>query len=302
MIIIRLKGGFGNNLFQYAAARALADRIDDEVKLDIEFFKNESLKDIYRLNYLNIKENIATPEEIIKLSNTKTNGIIERIIKKTKFPSAYKKRTHFIEKNHGFSFDKRIFKIKSNVYLDGWFSNENYFKDIREILIKEFEMKNELRDESKKILKKILNTNAVSVHIRRGAFAVNDYFGVLPEDYYYRAVDYIKSKLYKPHFYIFSDDTDWVREHLKIEGDCTIIFLNSSKASFHHTQYDYEDLTLMKNCKHNIIAFSTFSWWGAWLNQTPDKIVIAPIKALNNIKAQKYYQRGNFIPNYWIKL
>lgn len=302
MIIVKLNGGFCNNLFQYATARALSERNNDELKLDVEVFRAESLKDIYRLNYLKINEIFATTSEIEKLSNAYPKGILGRVIRKSKIPSVYNKQTHFIEKNNGFSFDKRIYELQGNVYLDGWFSDENYFKDIRDTILKEFELKNGIRDESKLILNKIINTNAVSIHIRRGEFVTDNFFGALPLEYYYRAVDYIKSKINKPHFYVFSDDIEWVRENLNIVGDSTIVSHNSSRVSIHHTQYDYEDLVLIKNCKHNIMALSTFSWWGAWLNQYPNKIVIAPLKAYNDKRAQKDYETGNFIPSNWIKL
>lgn len=302
MIIVKLNGGFCNNLFQYSAAKSLANRTGDELKLDIEFFKESVYKDIYRFNYLNITENIATTNEIYEFNNKEPKGIIGKIIKKAKIPSIYNKSSHFIEKNIDGAIDKRIFELKGNVYLDGWFADEDYFKDIRALLLKEFELKNELRTESENVLNKILNSNSVSIHIRRGAFVENTYFGALPVEYYYRAVSYIKSKLINPHFFVFSDDIEWVRKHLSIDGETTIVHHNSSKASFHHTQYDYEDLTLMKNCKHNIMAHSTFSWWAAWLNQNPNKIVVAPTKALNDIKAQKIYEKSNYILSNWTKL
>jgi len=302
MIIVKLKGGFCNNLFQYATAKALAKRIGGDVKLDIDFFKGSNYEDIYRFGYLNIEESFATPEEIKKLSNKEAKSVAERIIRKTKLTSPYNKRTHFIENHGGLAFDKRLFNLKGDVYLDGWFTDENYFKDIREIILREFEVKNPLSAESQGVLNKISNTNSISVHIRRGAFVTNTFFGALPLEYYYRAVAYMNTKLNDPHFFIFSDDTAWVLQNLQIEGNTTIVHHNSSIASEHHTQKDYEDLTLMKNCKHNIMAHSTFSWWGAWLNKNPNKIVIAPIKALNDPNAQKHYESGNYIPSSWIKI
>lgn len=294
-------GGFCNNLFQYSTGRSLAIRTGDELKIDHGFFKGYGFEDIYRFGFLNIKENFATTEEINRLSNSIPKSIISKIIKKTKLPSIYNKKTHFIEKI-GPSIDKRIFNLRGDIYLDGWFGDENYFKDIRGLLLKEFELKNGLRSESIEVFNKIVNLNSVSIHIRRGAFVTNNYFGALPVEYYYRAVDYMKSKLNDPHFFIFSDDIEWVKKNIIIDGQSTIVQHNSDTASIHHTQYDYEDLTLIKNCKHNIMAFSTFSWWGAWLNQNSDKIVIAPIKALNDMKAQRIYEESNYIPNNWIKL
>jgi hypothetical protein len=302
MIIVQLVGGFCNNLFQYAAARNLAHRFDDELKLDVEFFRNPSLKDVYRLNYLKIQERIASPEEINKLANVKPKSITQKLERKIGIPSVYNKKTHFIEKMGGLTSDKRFFNLKPDIYLEGWFSDEDYFKNIRDILLKEFELKNELRPESKEVLNDILGTNAVSIHFRRGAFLQNEKFGVLPLDYYYRAIDYITTKVKEPCFYIFSDDIEWVQNHFKTEANVTFISHNSYKPSIHNTQYDYEDLFLMKNCKHNIMAYSTFSWWGAWLNQNPGKIVIAPMKAVRDTKLQKDYERNNFIPKDWIKL
>jgi hypothetical protein len=128
-------------------------------------------------------------------------------------------------------------------------------------------------------LRQIIGTNSVSLHIRRGDYvssAINQrIYGTCDLDYYERAIKIISTKVSDPIFYIFSDDIDWAKKHLQSEGQYIFVDWNNAETN-------YEDLRLMYHCKHNIIANSSFSWWGAWLNQNPHKLVIAPAKRFNN--------------------
>lgn len=115
--------------------------------------------------------------------------------------------------------------------------------------------------------------NSVSVHIRRGDYVTksryNKTYAHCTVKYYENAVDYIAKKFPNPHIYIFSDDTDWIKENIKFPYETEYVTHNIGQNSF-------EDIRLMSNCKHNVIANSTFSWWGAWLNQNSEKIVVCP--------------------------
>jgi hypothetical protein len=173
----------------------------------------------------------------------------------------------------GVCFKEELLAVKGDYYLMGVFQSEHYFREYREDLLKDFKLKKELNlpDNLKGILKK---RNTVSVHIRR-----TDYRKIhmtLPAIYYERAKRYIEEKIENPYYLIFTDDPAWVGKNLE--------FKNSYLISG-NTFQDYEELAIMSMCRNNIIANSTFSWWGAWLNQNPDKIVVAPRKWMGNQKS-----------------
>ncbi|MBQ8250779.1 MAG: alpha-1,2-fucosyltransferase [Alphaproteobacteria bacterium] len=178
-------------------------------------------------------------------------------------------------------------------YLDGYFQNEAFFKEYREDILNEFKLKKELNSVNKNLAKKMNETNSVAVHIRRGDYLRHFKNDVLSNHYYLLAMDYIASKVDNPFFYIFSDDVKWVKNNLKVKYNHMVVENNRrGDAVF--------DMYLMSLCKHNIIANSTFSWWGAWLNQNKDKIVIAPRVWLSRKKA--YEDTKNVIPNNWIRI
>jgi hypothetical protein len=159
---------------------------------------------------------------------------------------------------------------------------------------KEFTLKEPLSAISQEYTNKILDTkNAVSIHIRRGDYVLNTstnkHHGVCNLDYYEAAVEYIREKIESLTFFIFSDDIAWVKENLKLDN---AVFVSSPEIK------DYEELILMSKCKHNIIANSSFSWWGAWLNQNPDKIVIAP----RQWTTKKTADELDILPKSWIQI
>jgi hypothetical protein len=258
MIITKITGGLGNQMFQYAIAKSIAKKREDRFKLDISFYPKQVLRK-YELNYFNIEENIY---------NIKSNtNFIFKIRKKLKFNYF---SDYFFEKEIG-ELDKEVFNYKNNIYLDGYWQNENYFKEIREELLKEFTLKNNISNEAKNYLDTIQESNSISLHIRRGDYLLNDHtnsiHGICDLNYYKKAIKYMNQKIKTPIFYIFSDDIAWCKEKFN--------FLES-KIFVDNTKNAFDDLELMKNCKHNIIANSTFSWWSAWLNENRAKIVVAP--------------------------
>ncbi|MCK4744844.1 alpha-1,2-fucosyltransferase, partial [Candidatus Parcubacteria bacterium] len=197
-----------------------------------------------------------------------------------------------ITKEQHSHFDSKILKLIGNIYLDGYWQSEKYFKNIENSIRKEFTLKNDLQLKAKKLLRKIKNTESISIHIRRNDYIshkpANQYHGVCHLSYYKKAINVIIKKIDDPHFFVFSDDIDWCKKNLKIKFPT--IFVEGNK--------DYEDLILMSKCKHNIIANSTFSWWGAWLNNNPNKIVIAPKKWFR----KKSINTKDLIPKTWIKI
>ena len=182
------------------------------------------------------------------------------------------------------------------VYLDGWWQTEKYFEEIGDELRKEITLIKPLSSYSKEIQDKIQNTNAISLHVRRADMVIDphmaNFHGTCTIDYYNKAIEFISKSVSSPHFFVFSDDYNWSVEHFKsIKYETTIIKNGADK--------NYEDIILMSKCKHHIIANSSFSWWGAWLNPNKNKIVIAPKKWFAN--APKTNTK-DLIPNNWIKL
>jgi hypothetical protein len=200
-----------------------------------------------------------------------------------------------ILKENGFSFDPSMLEAKGNIYLEGYWQSEKYFVAIRDILLREFAFKYEQDAKSRDITKQIQKTESVSLHIRRGDYVhdplTNQVHGLCSLEYYQKAVSYITQKIPNCHFYIFSDDHSWVSENFKLDYPFTLVDHNDASRN-------YEDLRLMSLCRHNIIANSSFSWWGAWLNTNHEKIVCAPKKWFN----EPTLDTKDLIPESWVKI
>ena len=190
-----------------------------------------------------------------------------------------------------FEYDNNVFNQKSS-FLIGIWQVESYFKDIKHYINHEFVFKIPKDQKNRELIDKIINCNSVSIHIRRG-----DYLSIYWEKklaiitdnkYYKNALEYLEKKIKHLHFFVFSDDIQWVKENLKLPN-CTYVEHNIGKNS-------YVDMYLMSLCKHNIIANSTFSWWAAWLNKNEDKIVIMPAHWINTDSSPGIF------PEEWIKL
>lgn len=291
MIITRLQGGMGNQMFQYAFGRALALRNKVSLGLDISFLLDRTprLKGItfrnYMLDVFNIQGRVVAQSEIpvqYRVSKGFFGIYINYIIRKFLKPKGVEKST---------AFDSSIFDLGANAYLNGFWQSEKYFKNIEDIIRADFSLKIPLSDTVRTIAEKIQCCDAVSIHVRRGDYVTTkngrDVLGACSLEYYVEAISLIRKKVPNPTFFVFSDDIEWCREHI-VTGDNTT-FISGQ---------DYEDLTLMSMCKHNIIANSTFSWWGAWLNSNKNKMVIAPQKWYNDLS----YSSENLIPEDWIHL
>jgi len=287
IIITKLQGGLGNQMFQYAIGWNLAKKNNTDLKFDLSFYNKQQkgfLKRNYSLNYFNIKEKIATETEIKKLKKYKWKKGRRHF-----FHNLFFANNSIYIKEKQFNFNPKILKIKNFVYLDGYWQSEKYFENIKNIIRKEFILKNKFQIKDTKLKKTIKNTKSVSLHIRRTDYLIakkNVYYSC-PLDYYYKAIEKIAKKYSNLHIFVFSDDIKWTKDNLKTKFPIT--FIGGNK--------DYEDLILMSLCKHNIIANSSFSWWGAWLNSNPNKIVIAPKKWFNIT-----INTDDLIPNSWIKI
>ena len=264
MIIVRIKGGLGNQMFQYAIAKSIAIYTNDIFKLDLSFYPNQDLRK-FELNLFNIEENIASSKECDLLRGRE--GVLLKISEKFNLPLVKRPNSYYKGKENTV-FYPNVFKYMEGAYLDGYWQNEKYFSAIRKGLINDFTLKNKIGENATNFLKNIKNTNSVSVHIRRGDYLGNKYYGVCDINYFKKAMKKIDENIKNPVCFIFSDDIDWCKDNFN--HDNNIVFVDNTESAL-------EDLELMKHCKHNIIANSSFSWWGAWLNQNKDKIVISPL-------------------------
>ena len=269
MIIVRIWEGLGNQMFQYAYARALREKGAD-VRLDLGksydgVFERFQSDDVRKVSIQNFR--LGLPEIHVpaygKYFYLRRHTELEKFIYWLNGSFTWKYR--FYEERSP-EFSEKMLGLKGNWYVKGWFQSEKYFAGIRDILLREFTPKQKIKLPSS-IRELISYRECISVHVRRG-----DYVRIgnaLSPLYYQQAVRYFK-KLYKdPVFLIYSDDLAWTREHLDI--DAPVVCANESGRL-----RDYEELLVMSRCPNHIIANSTFSWWAAWLDPDEDKHVVAP--------------------------
>lgn len=293
MVITKLTNGLGNQMFQYALGKRISYINSIPLILDINAYSIPSVTTrTYMLHIFNIKEQFALCN---KIPMKRPMRLLRRYT--DKFINYYRKsilKLSYIQEKH-FHFDPAILDLTGRVYLEGYWQSEKYFYDIADIIRKDFTFKKEPDEINKKMLKKINNTNSICIHVRRGDYVTNsdvaEKHGICSHDYYKKCINFIKEKVSEPHFFIFSDDPAWVQINMKIDFPTTYVNHNASDKS-------YEDMRLMSHCKNFIIANSSFSWWGAWLSQYPDKLVLAPQKWFN----KEDINTGDIIPERWIRV
>ncbi len=292
MIIVEIMGGLGNQMFQYALGRYLAEKNKTGLKLDMSEYVEGNIRK-YELGIFNIIEEFATQEEIEKLKY-KQDNFFESFIKEIKGKKHKKLSKNFIREKH-FHFDPEILKLQDNIYLEGHWQSEKYFNEISEVIEKEFTVKTEFSGKNKEFAEQITSCNSVSLHIRRGDYikdaAIKAIYYINLDEYYKNAINLITEKVQNPHFYVFSDDTEWAKDSFGDNKNFSMVDINSADTG-------YEDMRLMSLCKHNITANSSFSWWAAWLNNNNEKIVITPRKWFNTSDRDI----KDLLPESWIKL
>jgi len=292
MIVIKVNGGLGNQMFQYAFGRAISLQLNTQLKLDVSWFneipKTDTIRE-YELNCFNIKPLIASDDEI-----KKTKGPIGLFPKRVS--SFLRKMNILFESSYvmekEFYYNPAMLLSVDNSYFEGYWQSYRYFDKYKEVIKKDFLENYSLSKDKQNILEKVKSCNTISLHIRRGDYVsnanANNYHGVSSLKYYYEAIKYIKDKIENPYFIIFSDDIDWVKKNLKVESP--LLFIENQ-----NNDRPFDDIYLMSLCKHNIIANSSFSWWGAYLNMNSNKIVIAPKKWFNDSSKNT----NDLIPTDW---
>ena len=291
MIIVRIMGGLGNQMFQYAAGRRLAATHNTILKLDISDFKDYNLHD-YCLPVFKIQELLATPEET-KLFKEPESSSLKKIFKKIWGCPNKLGITHIRENQY--HFDPKILTMHDTVYLDGYWQSERYFSNITDIIRAEFTVKFPQTGKNMELAQQITSCESVSLHVRRGDYVTDEktktIHGTCDLDYYARCIERLSEKVHRPCFFIFSDDPEWTERNLKIPHPVTFIAHNGPKKN-------YEDLRLMSQCRHHIIANSSFSWWGAWLGQHQDTIVYAPKRWFNSPS----FHTQDLVPEAWARI
>ena len=295
MIAIKLQGGLGNQMFQYAAAKALSVKAGCVLLMDLSFLQQTAEQSIegftsrhYELGiFKNIAQQFISHDQRKKFTKT---SLKQQGLKQLGLPY-YK-----IYNEPSFEFNDALFLQKPPVLLDGYWQSEKYF------LAEAAEIKKAFTfpaltgaDENNKLLADIVNSNAVSVHIRRGDYlhpAIAAQHGVCSVAFYKSAIEYVQSISPGSVFYFFTDDAAWVQENFTGHLPGSVLVKNNTGA------VSWKDMYLMSCCRHNIIANSSFSWWGAWLNGNRSKIVVAPAKWFNNANRND----KDVIPAAWIQL
>lgn len=287
-------GGLGNQMFQYAAARALALDKNTWVYLDPSFLHEDSrgrwTQRGYELGVFNIHYKFERSGRINFLRRLNHNSYLKRMSDSNWWFLPYR---NFYQPDH--RYHPEIREYPKNTYLHGYFQSEKYFIHHETQIRKDFEFLEPAKDRNAELLDKIRSSVSVSVHVRRGDYvtlaAASAFHGLMGIEYYKAGVELIASKCNSPpSFFVFSDDPEWARANLQFPGETAYVDWNSGKSGF-------EDMRLMSNCKHHIIANSSFSWWGAWLNPSKDKIVVAPKQWFTDGSAQ-----DDIIPGSWLKL
>jgi Glycosyl transferase family 11 len=290
MVVTELKGGLGNQLFQYAAALSLAKEKSTPLKVDVTCL--ETADEIlgtyrnYKLRHLDNPPKIADAEELNYFNR----------FRKNKFHALLPFRKRKVLKEPSFSFYSSFFKYSNHVLMTGNWQSESYFSKNREVILAEISFHQlPLYTDTTTILSAIQSSQSVGVHIRRGDYVTNkianDVLGTLPISYYEKASQVIQREQGTISYFVFSDDIQWASSNLPFLENAVFVDIDAQEK-------DITEFYLMSQCKHQIIANSSFSWWAAWLNTNQQKKVIAPEKWFNKAK----YDTKDLIPSNWIRV
>lgn len=285
LIVSRLIGGLGNQMFQYAAGRALALRRGVPFAIDSRAFADYSTH-AFGMQCFNV---VLKEAPIHLLPKPPAEGRLQRLLRKF-IPtplSIYTEKT--------FTFDEAVIDLPGGVYLDGYWQSEKYFSDYADVIRSDFKVRHEPSIANRDWLERISQTHSVSLHIRRGDYVTNAsaaaVHGTCDLGYYERAVSYLRAITgIDPVLYVFSDDPDWVAANVSLPYQMHLIRDNTASTN-------YEDLRLMTACRHHIVANSSFSWWGAWLDGRLDSITVAPAHWFASDKPDA----RDLVPPHWVR-
>ena len=271
MRIVKVKGGLGNQMFQYAFAKYLAEYTKEEVKMDFTSY-NQLLNDRVRKPRLksfrlSLKETSDQDIDNVCIFDHRQDSLsfkykaligIERMLNPK----------YYFEKNREY---RRIESISQYIYFDGYWQSWRYVEPIINDLIKEFQPNYNVSDVTRQMINKVAQENSVFIGVRKGDYdAEKGHYGCFEQKYYDQALSIIESQIENPVYYIFSNDIEWTKANLHF-GNRSVIYREDADVVD-----DFEELLIMANCKHSIIVNSTYHWWAARLGYSQEKIVIAP--------------------------
>lgn len=283
MIDLKIGGGLGNQLFQYAAARSLALKKGTGLNIDTSFYDHfdQDTPRLYLLELFNVAVASYEPADSGYFRTVKLNKFFRQL---SFYKRLYFNRYYF---EAGMAFYSKFNQLPDGVWLSGYFESDQYFKDYADIIRREITLKEDFPVDPV-----ITSSESVFVHVRRGDYLLTQYknfHSLCPLDYYKRAIALMREQVANPKFFIFSDDIVWTKANLDV-ADAVYVSGTGLK--------DYQELITMSRCQHAIIADSTFSWWGAWLIKNPNKVVIAPQRWFVSDKDN----RPELTPPEWIRL
>lgn len=292
-IIPRIFGGLGNQLFAYAAGRRLALVNDAELILDhISGFTHDSYKRHFQLDHFNIPCRKATASERLEPFSRLRRALQRRWNQRKQF----ERRSYLMQE--GVDFDSRLlnFRPSSTLHLEGYWQSENYFKDVESTIRQDLQIKPPSDTENQRMAERMRSCVAVAVHVRFfDEPHVEGGIDNISGDYYSRAIIGMERQVPDAHYFVFSNHPEAARARIPLQDSrLTLVSHN------HGDEYAYADLWLMRQCQHFIIANSTFSWWGAWLANHPDKIVIAP--GFEKRDGTMWWGFKGLLPDEWIKI
>lgn len=258
-------------MFQYAIGRALSLEHGVPLHLDVGDFSQHIIHQGFELERVfSAPLALASPEDLRRSLGWQSSRLALRLLARPQ--ARFLRGSRLIIEPH-FQYFSGVKRAPSSCYLKGYWQSERYFSAVADAIRADFTFRLPLSEENRRIAESIGAVNAVSLHVRRGDYLSNPYtlsvHGVCSLEYYARAIRYIVERVPDPVFFVFSDDLDWVKNTLQLEHPCHFVDHNQGSES-------YNDMRLMSLCSHHILANSSFSWWGAWLNPSDSKIVVAP--------------------------
>lgn len=292
MIVSHILGGIGNQMFQYAAGRSLSLVTNQQHLLDLNDFSNYRLHNGFELSRVfNAGVERADISTMHRLLGWRARPLAKRVLRRPGFN--WLRCKEFVVEPH-FNYWPEFYNLTGDCYLYGYWQSELYFKPFENVIRSDFVFREPLNGQNADLASEIHRSQSISLHVRRGDYVSDSKTGNVMDtctpEYYQMAVNYIVEHVEHPVFYIFSDDIAWVKQNLLVKFPCTFVDHNRSSES-------YRDMQLMSLCKHHVIANSSFSWWGAWLNTNPHKLVVAPKSWFRNGTDDR-----DLIPKEWVRL
>jgi hypothetical protein len=280
-------------MFQYAAGRCLAVLNDTELKLDVSHYEHHQDRRL-GLSVFNLEMRLASYEEITAINGCppgeRRRGLARHLDRVRRRLNPFDRR-RVIREEH-LHFDPRVLRARGDLYLMGYWQSYRYFEPVADLVRRDFTFRTPPSPRNTRLMEEMQAEESVSLHVRRGDYVGHSVFEMRdPLDYYRRCVSDLADRRGRLRLYVFSDDVQWVQGNLKFDWPTVFVAHN-------RPPQDYEDLRLMSACKHNIIVNSSFSWWAAWLNPNPDKVVCAPRQWAN--KAGR--DSRDVTPPEWIRL